>query len=92
MRKQEDSERYSIGHLYTINVQETGDGVSEIVWRYNAEKEKRFGEYIIPTSRSDLAEIDISGIHRTLTMIEAAFSGLNPILAYGLISTKKIIE
>lgn len=69
-------ERYSIGHLYTIDVHEENGYGTEIIWKYNAEKEKRFGEYIIRTSRSDLAEVDISGIHRTLTMIEAAFEWL----------------
>jgi transposase len=69
-------ERYSIGHLYTIDVHEENGYGTEIVWKYNTEKEKRFGEYIIRTSRSDLDGADISGIHRTLTMIEAAFEWL----------------
>lgn len=69
-------ERYSIGHLYTINVKEKNGCGTEIVWKYNIDNEKQFGEYIIRTSRNDLVDTDISSIHRTLTMIEAAFEWL----------------
>jgi len=69
-------ERYSIGHLYTIDVKEDNDTATEIVWQYNADKEKKFGEYIIRTSRNELDGADLSCIHRTLTMIEAAFAWL----------------
>ena len=69
-------ERYTIGHLYTIDVKAEKGNAVEITWVYNTDKEKTFGEYIIRTSRCDLDETEISGIHRTLTMIEAAFEWL----------------
>jgi transposase len=69
-------ERYAIGHCYSIEVKEENGVASEIVWTYNADKEKRFGEYIIRTSRNDLIDTEISLIHRTLTMIESAFEWL----------------
>lgn len=69
-------ERYTIGHLYTIDVKEENGNAYEIVWQYNAEKEKNFGEYIIRTSRNELVDTEVSSIHRTLTMIEASFEWL----------------
>jgi transposase len=69
-------ERYKIGPLYTIEVKEKNGNAGEIVWTYNAGKEKEFGEYIIRTSRNELPDTDISLIHRTLTMIESAFEWL----------------
>jgi transposase len=69
-------ERYSIGHLYTIDVKEENGVATEIVWQYNADKEREFGEYIIRTSRNELDGTALSCIHRTLTMIEAAFEWL----------------
>jgi len=69
-------ERFAIGHLYTIEVREENGKACEIAWKYGVDKEKRFGEYIIRTTRNDLEDTDISGIHRTLTMIEAAFEWL----------------
>jgi hypothetical protein len=62
--------------MYTIEVKEEKGNAYEIVWKYNAEKEKDFGEYIIRTSRTDLEDTEISFIHRTLTMIEASFEWL----------------
>jgi hypothetical protein len=69
-------ERYKTGPLYTIEVKEKNGNASEIVWKYNGDKEKEFGEYIIRTSRNELPATDISLIHRTLTMIESAFEWL----------------
>lgn len=69
-------ERYTIGHLYTIDVKEVNGSVSEIVWKYNLDKKKKFGEYIIRTSRNELQDTEISLVHRTLTMIESAFEWL----------------
>jgi len=69
-------ERYKIGPLYTIEVKEKNGNASELVWTYNAGKEKEFGEYVIRTSRNELPDTDISLIHRTLTMIESAFEWL----------------
>lgn len=69
-------EKYPVGQHYTINVKEQDGNACEIVWMYHEEKEKNFGEYIIRTSRKDLAEAELSIIHRTLTMIEASFEWL----------------
>jgi len=69
-------EKYPIGQHYTIEVKEQDGNASEIVWTYHPEKEKKFGEYIIRTNRTDLAGAELSGIHRTLTMIEASFEWL----------------
>jgi transposase len=69
-------ERYKIGHFYTIEVNIADGNAHDITWKYNAGKEKEFGEYIIRTSRNELIDTDISLIHRTLTMIESAFEWL----------------
>lgn len=69
-------ERYKVGLFFTIEVKETDGIACEITWKYNAGKEKDFGEYIIRTSRKDLIDTEISLIHRTLSMIESAFEWL----------------
>lgn len=69
-------ERYSIGHLYTIEVKEENGIVTQVCWTYHSDKENDFGEYIIRTSRKDFDASQLSIVHRTLTMIEAAFEWL----------------
>lgn len=69
-------ERYKIGQFYTIEVKEVEGIANEIVWKYSATKEQKAGEYVIRTSRNELADTEISLIHRTLTMIESAFEWL----------------
>jgi len=69
-------ERYKIGHLYDITVKEQNGLACDIEWTYHSERNREFGEYIIRTTRTDLADGDISLIHRTLTMIESAFRWL----------------
>jgi len=69
-------EKYSIGHMYSIEVKEENGNACEILWKYTAEKEPTFGEYVIRTSRHDLDATELSCIHRTLTMIEASFEWL----------------
>lgn len=71
-------ERTQVGHLYTIDVMEENGTVRKIVWIYHElnSKEQCLGEYLIRTSRTDLAAEEISLIHRTLTMVESAFAWL----------------
>ena len=69
-------ERYKIGQFYKIEVIEEGGVVSDLKWYFNQKKQSEPGEYLIRTSRTDLAEQDLSLIHRTLTMIESAFRWL----------------
>lgn len=69
-------ERYKMSHLYTIHVKEENGKAFSITWKYNPEKSKEFGEYMIRTSRNELEDTDISLIHRSLTMIESAFRWL----------------
>lgn len=69
-------ERYKVGQFYTITVRESKGKVVQVTWEYKADIAKVPGEYIIRTSRKDLADEDISLVHRTLTMIESAFRWL----------------
>jgi transposase len=71
-------ERSRVGHLYTIDITEENGTVGKITWAYHAQnsKEECLGEYLIRTSRTDLAAEEISLIHRTLTMVESAFAWL----------------
>ena len=69
-------ERYKVGVFFTIDVKQKDDKATEITWKYNANKRKEPGEYLIRTSRNDLEDSAVSLIHRTLTMIESAFRWL----------------
>lgn len=71
-------ERTQVGHLYTIDTTEENGTVRRISWAYHEQnsKEQCLGEYLIRTSRTDLAAEAISQIHRTLTMVESAFAWL----------------
>jgi transposase len=69
-------ERYGIGYLYTIEVEEKDGKAVDIKWRYHKEKQKEPGEYLIRTSLKELKEEELSSLHRTLTMIESAFRWL----------------
>lgn len=71
-------ERTQVGHLYTIDITEENGTVRKISWAYHEQnsKERCLGEYLIRTSRTDLAAEEISLIHRTLTMVESAFAWL----------------
>lgn len=69
-------ERYGLGKFYMIEVIKRGDKAIDITWRFEEEKRKPPGQYIIRTSRTDLEDQEISMLHRTLTMIESAFRWL----------------
>jgi len=69
-------ERHKIGYCYEITVHESEGKVSSISWKYNKQRVRKNGEYLLRSSRIDLGEEDFSLIHRSLTMIESAFRWL----------------
>ncbi len=69
-------ERYGVGSLYDIKVEKDGERAKSIQFERNYKGEafiKSYGEYVIRTNRIDLAEEEISRIHRSLSNIEDAF-------------------
>ncbi len=68
--------RYKIGYCYDITVHESKGKVSTISWKYNKQYVKKNGEYLLRSSRVDLAKEEVSLIHRSLTIIESAFRWL----------------
>lgn len=69
-------ERYGVGYLYDIQVEEKEGKVIKIVFEKNKQsiiKEKSVGTYVLRTNRKDLAAEDISKIHRSLLVIEDCF-------------------
>lgn len=69
-------ERYKVSKFFTIDIKQKDGKATEITWKYNANKRKEPGEYIIRTTRNDLEDSAVSLMHRTLTMIESAFRWL----------------
>jgi transposase len=53
-------ERFKMSYLYTIHVKENNGKAVEITWKYNPDKSKEYGEYMIRTSRNELEDTDIS--------------------------------
>jgi hypothetical protein len=49
-------ERYKVGNFFTIDIKQKDDKATEIVWKFNANKKREPGEYIIRTSRNDLED------------------------------------
>ena len=81
-------ERYGVGSLYNIDIQEVDGIVKKIDISKNTKgeaKEKKVGEYILRTNRLDLTGEEISKLHRSLTTVESSFRsmkshlGLRPI-------------
>jgi hypothetical protein len=81
-------ERYGVGNLYKINIEQIDEKAISIKYHknpYGEAKEKRVGEYVLRTNRLDLSEKEISQIHRSLTTVEDSFRsmkshlGLRPI-------------
>ncbi|MCP3921046.1 MAG: IS1634 family transposase [Desulfobacterales bacterium] len=81
-------ERYGVGSLYNINIEQVDGKVIKIDYSRNPKgkaKERKAGEYILRTNRLDLTEKEISKIHRSLTTVEDSFRsmkshlGLRPI-------------
>jgi len=81
-------ERYGVGSLYDIEIQEIEGKVTKIEYHKNPRgkaKQQKTGNYILRTNRLDLTEEEISKIHRSLTTVEDSFRsmkshlGLRPI-------------
>jgi len=81
-------ERYGVGSLYNIDIEQVDGKVTKIDYSKNPNgkaKERKAGEYILRTNRLDLTEEEISKIHRSLTTVEDSFRsmkshlGLRPI-------------
>ena len=81
-------ERYGVGSLYDIEIQQVEGNVTSIEYSKNPKgkvKQKEVGNYILRTNRLDLTEEEISKIHRSLTTVEDSFRsmkshlGLRPI-------------
>lgn len=81
-------ERYGVGSLYNIAIEQVDGKVIKIDYSKNQNgkaKERKAGEYILRTNRLDLTEEEISKIHRSLTTVEDSFRsmkshlGLRPI-------------
>ncbi len=69
-------ERYGVGYLYDIQIEENEGKVINIVFEKNSQsikKEKSIGTYVLRTNRKDLGAEDISKIHRSLLTIEDCF-------------------
>jgi len=80
-------ERYRVGNLYEIEVEEKDKKATKITYKKNPKgkaKEEDLGNYVLRTNRQDLSGEEISQIHRSLTRIEESFKvmkaiGLRPI-------------
>lgn len=81
-------ERYGVGDLYDIEIQQVEGKVTKIEYCKNPKgkaKQQKAGDYILRTNRLDLTEEEISKIHRSLTTVENSFRsmkshlGLRPI-------------
>ncbi|MBI4681382.1 MAG: IS1634 family transposase, partial [Nitrospirae bacterium] len=69
-------ERYGVGHLYTLRLEEKEGKVINIVFEKNDQskiKEERIGTYVLRTNRKELTGEEISKIYRSLTTIEDCF-------------------
>ena len=69
-------ERYKVGQCYEITVHESQGKALKVSWTYKEDCVKQPGEYLLRTSRVDLADEEVSLVHRSLTMIESAFRWL----------------
>lgn len=72
-------EKYGVGHLYEIGIEQENGIVTNIGYLKNAkfeEKVGRVGEYVIRTSHKEWSEKRISEVHRMLTRIEDGFRSM----------------
>jgi len=81
-------ERYGVGSLYDITVENDNGKVRRIDFIRNASgmaRDAKVGKYVLRTNRTDLSEEGISKIHRSLARVEDSFRsmkshlGLRPI-------------
>lgn len=72
-------EKYGVGHLYEVEIEQDNKIVTNIEYLRNAkfeEKIGRVGEYVIRTSHKEWSEERISEVHRMLTRIEDGFRSM----------------
>ena len=72
-------ERYKVGNLYTIKVEQTDGKATDIQFDKNDQaqaKEDAIGTYVLRTNRLDLGGEEISKLHRSLTTIEECFENM----------------
>jgi len=72
-------EKYGLGACYTIEVRHENGIATEIDFSknpYGEAKEQRVGAYVLRTNRLDLADEEITKIHRNLTSIEDSFRSM----------------
>jgi len=81
-------ERYGVGSLYDITIENNNDKVKQIDFIRNASgiaRDEKVGKYVLRTNRTDLSEEEISKVHRSLATVEDSFRsmkshlGLRPI-------------
>ncbi len=69
-------ERYKVGNLYTVKVEQADGKATDIQFEKNDQaqaKEDATGTYVLRTNRLDLSGEEISKLHRSLTTIEESF-------------------
>ena len=69
-------ERYNVGNLYTINVEQTDGKAIDLQFEKNDQaqaKEDAIGTYVLRTNRLELSGEEISRLHRSLTTVEESF-------------------
>ncbi len=69
-------ERYKVGNLYTIKVEQTDGKAIDLQFEKNDQaqaKEDAIGTYVLRTNRLDLSGEEISKLHRSLTTVEESF-------------------
>jgi hypothetical protein len=72
-------ERYGVGSLYDIDIQQIEGKVTTLEYSKNPKgkaKQQKVGDYILRTNRLDLTEEEISKIHRSLTTVEDSFRSM----------------
>ena len=75
-------ERYKVGNLYEIEVEEKDKKAIKISYSKNLTgkaKEEKLGNYVLRTNRQELSGEEISQIHRSLTRIEESFKAMKAI-------------
>ena len=69
-------ERYKVGNLYTIKVEQSDGKATDLQFGKNDQaqaKEDAIGTYVLRTNRLDLSGEEISKLHRSLTTVEESF-------------------
>src|SRR3972149_6231604 len=72
-------ERYKVGNLYTIKVEQTDGNATDLQFDKNDQaqaKEGAIGTYVLRTNRLDLSGEEISKLHRSLSTVEESFENM----------------